>query len=194
MIYKAYDVPQGLMHIKHAFTANELASIDAALAREGWLENEQAMRFSPLPDWLNAFARRLRGIALETKFIDTHEGDLFAFSQCIVNQYVPPGGLSKHVDLAAFGEVVVSLSLRSTITMEFEPVEREHSSIATTAVRLDHGDLLFIRGDAGRRFTHAIPARYEDVFDAIAVPRAHRVSLTLRTMHPDGHLLTTPAS
>jgi hypothetical protein len=34
MIYKAYDVPQGLMHIKHAFTANELASIDAALARE----------------------------------------------------------------------------------------------------------------------------------------------------------------
>jgi alkylated DNA repair dioxygenase AlkB len=194
MIYKAYDVPQGLMHIKHAFTANELASIDAALAREGWLENEQAMRFSPLPDWLNAFARRLRGIALEMKFIDTHEGDLFAFSQCIVNQYVPPGGLSKHVDLAAFGEVVVSLSLRSTITMEFEPVEREHSSIATTAVRLDHGDLLFIRGDARRRFTHAIPARYEDVFDAIAVPRAHRVSLTLRTMHPDGHLLTTPAS
>ena len=194
MIYKAYDVPQGLMHIKHAFTANELASIDAALAREGWLENEQAMRFSPLPDWLNAFARRLRGIALETKFIDTHEGDLFAFSQCIVNQYVPPGGLSKHVDLAAFGEVVVSLSLRSTITMEFEPVEREHSSTAPPGGRAPPVVLLSSRAPPRRRFTHAIPARYEDVFDAIAVPRAHRVSLTLRTMHPDGHLLTTPAS
>ena len=194
MIYKAYDVPQGLMHIKHAFTANELASIDAALAREGWLENEQAMRFSPLPDWLNAFARRLRGIALETKFIDTHEGDLFAFSQCIVNQYVPPGGLSKHVDLAAFGEVVVSLSLRSTITLYFAPCGGQNCQRAPPGVGLYPVYLLYIGGAARRRFTHAIPARYEDVFDAIAVPRAHRVSLTLRTMHPDGHLLTTPAS
>jgi alkylated DNA repair dioxygenase AlkB len=193
MISKAYDVPQGLMHIKRAFTADELATVDVALAREGWLENEQAMRFSPLPDWLNAFAGRLCEIALETKFIDTHERDLFAFSQCIVNQYTPPGGLSAHVDLAAFGEVVVSLSLRSTIAMDFEPVDDARASPITT-VRLDHGDLLFIRGDARRRFTHAIPARFEDVVDAVAVPRAHRVSLTLRTMHPDGHLLTTPAS
>ena len=42
--------------------------------------------------------------------------------------------------------------------------------------------------------TREMIAAMTDEGDAIAVPRAHRVSLTLRTMHPDGHLLTTPAS
>ena len=62
-------------------------------------------------------------------------------------------------------------------------------------VRLDPGDVLFLRDDARWRWTHGIPSRDVDVFaDGSRSVRAPRISLTLRTMaDDDGHLLDVPA-
>ena len=185
---------RGLLHVKRAFTQTELTSVYERVDAEGWLRQNQAMRFSPLPTWLVHLSARLRDLASDAGYVVDAERRLFDFSQCIVNQYAPGDGLTPHVDLDAFGDVIASLSLLSTVAMEFAP------TIDTLGdpfvVRLDPGDVLFLRDDARWRWTHGIPSRDVDVFaDGSRTHRAARISLTLRTMAggDDGHVLDVPA-
>lgn len=208
---ETFAQPRGLFHVKSPFPRDVIADIEAHIAREGWLREQQAHRFSPLPAWLVAFSARLRALALECGVITDCEGGLLDFTQCIVNQYDAGGGLKPHVDLSAFGELVVSVSFQSTVAMDFRPVDDDgddddddasgvRTSDAHVAVRLDPGDVLFMRADARLRWTHGIKARRFDEFPTSdggieRVERRHRVSITLRTMSggEDGHELTVPA-
>lgn len=161
---------------------------------EGWLRTtDQAMCFSPLPAWVVQLSTRLRDLASATGYVADAERHLFDFKQCIVNQYAPGDGLTPHVDLDAFGDVVASLSLLSTVAMEFIPTVDALGGSFT--VRLDPGDVLFLRDDARWRWTHGILSRDVDVFaDGSRSVRVPRISLTLRTMaDDDGHLLDVPA-
>lgn len=191
--FTAFEEPRGLLHVKNAFSEEEMSVLHFLLEREGWLKVEQAMRFSPLPAWLVSLSEKLYNIAFETGFVQEHERHLFAFSQCIVNQYDPPGGLTPHVDLKAFGDLIASVSLCSTVAMDFAPVD-ETSSAQKITLRLDAGDVLIFKGEARWNWTHAIPARHADVFDSASIERSHRISITLRTMDPDGHILEVPAT
>ena len=185
---------RGLLHIKRAFSETELTRVYECLDGEGWLRTtDQAMCFSPLPAWVVQLSTRLRDLASTTGYVADAERHLFDFKQCIVNQYAPGDGLTPHVDLDAFGDVVASLSLLSTVAMEFVPVVDALGGSFT--VRLDPGDVLFLRDDARWRWTHGIPSRDVDVFaDGSRSVRAPRISLTLRTMvDDDGHLLDVPA-
>ena len=56
------------------------------------------------------------------------------------------------------------------------------------------GDLLLMCGAARYGFTHGIAARTEDAWGGGARPRGHRVSITLRRMRDDVHVLTEPAA
>jgi hypothetical protein len=205
---ETFAQPRGLFHVKSPFPRDVIDDIEARIAREGWLLQQQAHRFSPLPAWLVEFSARLKALALECGVITDREGGLLDFTQCIVNQYDAGDGLKPHVDLSAFGELVVSVSFQSTVAMDFRPVEDDnddHDGIARTsdahvAVRLDPGDVLFMRADARLRWTHGFAARRFDEFPTSdggieRVERRHRVSITLRTMSggDDGHELTVPA-
>jgi len=210
-VCETFARPRGLFHVKSPFSRDVIDDIEAHIAREGWLRQQQAHRFSPLPDWLVAFSGRLKALALECGIVTDRERGLLDFTQCIVNQYDAGGGLKPHVDLSAFGELVVSVSFQSTVAMDFRPVEDDGSadddcegvdrtSDAHIAIRLDPGDVLFIRADARLRWTHGIDARRFDEFPTSdggveRVERRHRVSITLRTMSDgeDGYELTVPA-
>lgn len=193
MKHTAFKEPRGLLHVKNAFSEEEMSRVRVLLEQEGWLKLEQAMRFSPLPAWLVSLSETLYAIAFETGFVQEDERHLFAFSQCIVNQYDPPGGLTPHVDLKAFGDLIASVSLCSTVAMDFAPVDDTLSARKIT-LRLDPGDVLIFKGEARWQWTHAIPARRVDVFDGASIERSHRISITLRTMDPDGHVLEVPAT
>jgi len=121
-------------------------------------------------------------------------------------------GICEHVDLAAFGDGIASVSLGASVVMDFAHVDDGRKA----AVLLAPGDLLTMHGDARYRWTHgcvllacshpgvrpfyaaarfqrSIAAREADEWEGATVPRGHRVSLTLRRMASDVHVLTEPA-
>jgi len=196
----SFSIPDGLTKISGAFTPQALAAIEAELARERWLDASQAMRFSPLPPWVSRLARDIKALAIEHGVCEASNAtdEAFAFSQIIVNQYGGdqrfPQFLRPHVDLAAFGELIASLSLRASCAMDFTPCDR-----ATPAVRveLDPGDILILTGDARWRYEHGIEAPPLTDTKSIDSSRMaavwHRISITFRTMDPNGHELTHEA-
>ena len=123
-------------------------------------------------------------------------------------------GICAHVDLAAFADGIASVSLGAAVVMDFAHVADGRSA----AVLLRPGDLLTLHGEARYDWTHgcapvvvgaarcacaagltprlcacSIAAREADEWEGAALPRGHRVSLTLRRMTHDVHVLTEPA-
>ena len=95
---ETFAQPRGLFHVKSPFPRDVIDDIEARIAREGWLLQQQAHRFSPLPAWLVEFSAHLKALALECGVITDREGGLLDFTQCIVNQYDAGDGLKPHVD------------------------------------------------------------------------------------------------
>ena len=114
------------------------------------------------------------------------------------------------MDLAAFADGIASVSLSAPVVMDFAHVEDGRKA----SVLLAPGDLLTMHGEARYRWTHgcvrlrgshgvrpfdanatqrSIAARESDEWEGATVPRGHRVSLTLRRMACDVHVLTEPA-
>lgn len=97
--------------------------------------------------------------------------------QVIVNEYLPGQGISPHIDCApCFGEVIASVGLLSSCVMRFEKGAERWDLV------LQPLSLLVMRAEARWSWTHAIPARKNDMIDGGRVPRARRISLTFRTM------------
>jgi hypothetical protein len=112
--YTLYAVPAGLVHISGAFTDDELVDVERALDAERWLSSSQAMCFSPLPTWVTRLGQKIKSLAIDSHAFaasDTTD-DAFNFCQCIVNQYSKVDGLTPHVDLHAFGDVICSADRR----------------------------------------------------------------------------------
>ena len=84
----------------------------------------QAMRFagsSGLPPWAQDLAELVSEFLVHGGVVA--RGAPLGFNQMIVNRYSPGQGISAHVDLAAFGDVVASVSLESAATMDSSPKE-----------------------------------------------------------------------
>jgi len=121
----------------------------------------------PLPPFLQVLAERL-----------THAGNFSSVpEQVIVNEYMPGQGISAHVDCRpCFGDVIASLSLLSSCVMRLE--NRKVSQKVDLA--LQPGSLLVLSGEARHVWTHAIPARKNDIVNGLRQPRSRRLSLTFR--------------
>lgn len=128
------------------------------LSREDYL--------GPLPQWAEVLGERL----VSRKLFEARP------DQVIVNEYLPGQGIAPHVDReSCFGEVVASLSLESTVTMDFiKATER-------VSVPLPPRSLVALRGPARHSWRHGITARLTDRIDGSLVERRRRVSLTFRT-------------
>jgi alkylated DNA repair dioxygenase AlkB len=98
--------------------------------------------------------------------------------QMIANEYEPGTGIFAHVDLTAFDDTIVSISLASACVMQF--IESE--SGATEAVFLEPASSLVLSGDARYKWKHMIAPRHADQWMGREIVRGRRVSLTFRKM------------
>ena len=121
------------------------------------------------PRWAEVMARRLLPVF-----------DGAPPEQCIVNEYRPGQGIGMHADHAAFGPVIVSLSLGDAWRMQFRrrsvrPYRRDGLPSDEFAV-LPRRSALVLRGAARRDWMHGIDRT------ANARRRTTRVSATFRTL------------
>jgi alkylated DNA repair dioxygenase AlkB len=121
----------------------------------------------PLPSWLALIASQLHADGVMPQRAD----------QAIINEYTPGQGVADHIDCTpCFGDVIVSLSLGSSVVMDLK------RSSANVPILLEQGSLLVLRGIARYRWTHGIAKRRQDVIEGIAHERKRRVSITFRTV------------
>ncbi len=130
-------------------------------------------RLGDLPAWALDVAARIQRDGLMPHLAD----------QMIVNAYEAGAGISAHVDLSAFDDAVVAISLGSACVMQFA----EKASGREEELLVEPGSALVLSGDARSRWTHAIPARTSDLWHNRELVRGRRVSLTFRRMlHTSG--------
>lgn len=114
----------------------------------------------PFPDWLRTITEKLP----------------FKPDQAIVNEYLPGQGISAHIDCQpCFGDTIVSLSLGSSVAMQFAKDGRKEE------LYLAPRSLIILSGESRHKWTHAIPARKSDTVNSIKIPRERRVSVTFRS-------------
>jgi alkylated DNA repair dioxygenase AlkB len=130
-------------------------------------------RIGELPSWSTDLALRLHRDGFLPSMPD----------QMVVNDYKPGAGIFAHIDQAAFGDTVASVSLGSTCVMQFTSVETD----CEEEILLEPGSLLLLAGEARWNWLHGIPARQVDSWQAQDRPRSRRVSLTFRII-PRGAL------
>jgi alkylated DNA repair dioxygenase AlkB len=99
-------------------------------------------------------------------------------NQIVVNDYPPGAGIFMHVDAAALGDTVVSLSFGSTCIMELT----EQNSAKVEELLLEPRSALVLAADARNEWKHSIPARYYDVWRGQDLMRGRRISVTLRAV------------
>ena len=121
------------------------------------------------PRWADVIGERLRPL---------FDGRLP--EQCIVNEYRPGQGIGMHADHAAFGAIVVSLSLGAAWHMQFRPRSARpyvrHGLPSDEVAVLPRRSALVLRGPARSAWMHAIdPASNAD--QAVT-----HVSATFRTL------------
>ena len=101
-------------------------------------------------------------------------------NQLTVNLYRPGDGIPPHIDThSAFEESIASLSLCSTVAMQFG--RSIGGRLVQRSVVLPRRSLLVLNGAARYAWTHGIATRKTDVLSGRVVPRGRRISLTFRT-------------
>lgn len=94
------------------------------------------------------------------------------FDQIIVNEYKRGQGINQHIDkVDLFGDTIVSLSLGSRITMNFNVDDKEES------LELKRRSLLILQDEARYLWRHSIKCKNNDN----DLPRETRISITFRT-------------
>jgi alkylated DNA repair protein alkB family protein 8 len=107
--------------------------------------------------------------------------------QMTVNFYEPGQGIPPHTDNTnAFGEYIISLSLKSSVQMEL----RENGTKRFSRLYLRPNSLLVLKGDSRYNWAHMIAERKHDlVIDGKHMPvvkrRERRISLTFRKLRSD---------
>jgi alkylated DNA repair dioxygenase AlkB len=97
--------------------------------------------------------------------------------QVIVNEYLPGQGIANHIDCEpCFGDTIISISLNSTAIMDFINTKTKQK----VEVFLEPRSLVVISGISRKIWTHGIPARKIDHFNAQKIERKLRLSLTFR--------------
>ncbi len=121
-----------------------------------------------IPDWGKEFIEKL----IESKIVEQSP------DQIIVNEYKPGQGIREHVDnIQKFGDVVISLSLKSAC--EFKFINTKNKNI-TWSIYLQPRTLVIMKGESRYQWMHKIPAVKYDLIDNQCINRRLRISITLR--------------
>lgn len=126
---------------------------------------EAAKKTLNIPIWCNFIIERL----IKREVIKNKP------DQLIVNEYYPGQGIAMHTDnVKSFSDEIVSLSLGSSIIMDF----KHWKTYKTEEIFLKKRSLLSLNGEARYDWGHGIKARLQDN----GIVRERRVSLTFRKM------------
>lgn len=122
---------------------------------------DASAHLGPLPRWLDRIAVHLE-----------RDGIIGAVpDQAIINEYTPGQGIASHIDcVPCFGDVVISLSLGSSVVMD---LKRGDQSVP---IWLEPRSLLMLRGAARYDWGHGIAKRSSDETRR----RERRLSITFR--------------
>ncbi|HVI39141.1 MAG TPA: alpha-ketoglutarate-dependent dioxygenase AlkB [Anaerovoracaceae bacterium] len=132
----------------------------------------QDLYLGPIPKWLEVITARVADIGNYDRIPD----------QVIVNEYLPGQGIAPHIDCQpCFGETVSSLSLLSSVRMNF--YKRDDPYAEDQSIMLEPKSLLILTGEARNAWTHSIDRLRYDIINSTTVERSRRISLTFRTVN-----------
>ena len=108
--------------------------------------------------------------------------------QMTVNFYEPGQGIPPHVDnINAFDNYILSLSLLSSVVMEFRLKENANNPPLINSLCLKPNSLIIFKSDSRYKWSHSIPERKHDLIklnkdsnDVTLLKRSLRISLTFR--------------
>lgn len=107
---------------------------------------------------------------IEPYFKNLAEDPYLTVQQSIVNEYTSKQKISKHIDSPAFGPVVATLSLGSSMMMKMT-----RSGFSDYSITLNNGDFVILSGEARSKWTHELLPVNDKSF--------RRVSLTYRSIN-----------
>ena len=99
------------------------------------------------------------------------------FNQCIINNYYPGQGISKHIDDERYGDVIGCFTLNGGCNMLFEYYGVGRNSIEQ---RVEPNSLYIMSGESRYRWLHSMPQRKSDYVNGKKIKRVRRVSVTFR--------------
>ncbi len=101
----------------------------------------------------------------------------YTFNQCIINNYLPGQGISKHIDVKSYGDVIGCYTLNGGSIMRFTSPEG-----VTHDVYVKPNSLYVMSGDARYKWTHEMPSCKYDTVDGKKLRRERRISITFRNV------------
>ena len=125
-----------------------------------------------IPNFLFPLQNSLITKCKELNLIDNS----YLFNQCIVNNYQPGQGISKHIDVKSYGDVIGCFTLGSTGAMIF----RKNKNKVELPVLID--SLYIMSGESRYSWTHEMPSRKYDTINNNKVKRERRISVTFRNV------------
>jgi len=168
-------VPEGLIYLDDFLTEEEQKSFVEFIDKQVWDTsisrrtqhyghrynyNNKAVSDEKIPEIPEIFHKLLEKLA---PYFDNIKPD-----QMIINEYNPGQGIGAHIDhLINFGPVVASISLLSSVEMEFRLKDQVYLK------KLKPLSAVILTGPARLKWTHAIKPKNV---------KFRRISLTFRTM------------
>lgn len=125
-----------------------------------------------IPECLIILKNILTGICLELNIINED----YVFNQCIVNNYLPGQGISRHIDVKKYGDVIGCFTLGSGATMTFKNNNDEEY------LYVNPNSLYILSDDSRYVWSHEMCQKKYDIVDDIKIKRERRISVTFRNV------------
>ena len=126
-----------------------------------------------LPEIVNTYKKYLTNKCLELNIID----EKYDFNQCIINNYDAGQGISSHIDIKKYGDVIGCFTIGSGATMRFK-----NDSFELYDIYVEPDSLYIMSNEARYKWRHEMIARKSDNVNGNKIKRSRRISITFRNV------------
>lgn len=125
------------------------------------------------PDIINIYKNYLTNKCIELNIINQNN----YFNQCIVNNYEPGQGISSHIDLDKYGDVIGCFTIGSGAMMTFRTDEYDIHDLY-----VEPNSLYIMSDEARYKWKHEMKGRKTDIVNNNKIKRDRRISITFRNV------------
>lgn len=125
------------------------------------------------PEIVNTYKKYLTNKCLELNIID----EKYDFNQCIINNYDAGQGISSHIDIKKYGDVIGCFTIGSGATMRFK-----NDSFELYDIYVEPDSLYIMSGEARYKWKHEMIPRKTDNINGKKIKRERRISITFRNV------------